>query len=223
MKKSDVLNKVIHLLCLLPLVLVFGSAVATLLGFSSTLGFVASTAPLDNVAMAVFTAMLAVTPVTILTGWQWVQPVKRTLALYAFSYSMIHFVIFSGAFGFMPAAVVAGAFGNAMLAAGSIALLGMVPLALTSNRFAMRTMKRNWKRLHYLTYGIAVFIIAHLFFLGVAFPWAVLFTVLLGMRIPPIRRAIVNTRKKMVSGWQKWGRAVPQPQMAHAQMSEAQS
>ncbi len=212
MKKSDKLNTLIHAVCLVPLFLVFGSALWTVFGFASTLGFVASTANLTNAAMWTFTAMLAVTPITILTGWQWIQPIKRTLALYAFSYSMIHFIIFSGGFGFVPAAVLSGAFANAMLMTGTVALFGMVPLALTSNRWAMRKMKKNWKRLHYLTYGVAIFIIAHLVFLGQGLPWAILYTVLLGMRVPPVRRFIVKMRKKVVQAWSgRKNRPSPQP------------
>ena len=184
----------LHALCLLPLVIVFSIALATIMGASTTLGFVSAAAFLTDGAMLAFTAMLAMTPITILTGWRWPQTLKRPLGLYAFAYSAIHFLIFSGGFGFAPAAVAGGAFATAMLAAGSIALLGFVPLALTSNRWSMRTLGRNWKRLHMLTYGIALFIIIHLVFLGQGLLWAVIFTLLLAIRIPPVRRAIISWR-----------------------------
>ena len=81
-----------------------------------------------------------------------------------------------------------------MLATGGIALFAMIPLAITSNRWSMRLLGRNWKRLHMLVYGIAILLIAHLFFLGQALPWAILFTVLLIVRLPPVRQAIVSWR-----------------------------
>ena len=186
----------VHALGLLPLIVIFGLALQTTLGFTTTLGFVENAAFLADAAMIMFTAMFAMTPIAILTGWRWPPPLKRPLALYAFAYSMIHFLIFSGGFGFVPLATAAGAFANAMLATGTIALFGMLPLALTSNRWSMKKLGQNWKRLHYLTYAIAIFIVAHLFFLGQALPWAILYTVLLAVRVPPIRRAIVNWRKQ---------------------------
>lgn len=184
----------LHALCLLPLVVVFAIALLTIAGFSTTLGFVSATTFLTDGAMFAFAAMLVMTPITILTGWRWPQTLKRPLGLYAFAYSAIHFLIFSGGFGFAPVAIASGAFATAMLAAGSIALIGFIPLALTSNRWSMRMLGRNWKRLHMLTYAIALFIIVHLFFLGQALPWAIVFTLLLAIRIPPIRKTIIRWR-----------------------------
>ncbi|MEM7110863.1 MAG: ferric reductase-like transmembrane domain-containing protein [Chloroflexota bacterium] len=200
-KLSPLLNDatgqyLVHILGLLPLIIVFGFALQTLLGMATTLSFVAGAGLLADVAMIAFTAMLAMTPIAIVTGWQWPNRLRRPLALYAFAYSMIHFLIFSGGFGFAPVAIAAGAVANAMLATGTIALLGMVPLALTSNLWSMKKLGKNWKQLHYLTYPIAILIIAHLYFLGGALPWAILYAVLLGVRIPPVRRAIVNWRKR---------------------------
>ena len=192
----DLGQSIVHILGLLPLVIVFGFALQTWVGAATTLSFVASAGLLADVAMIAFTAMLAMTPISIVTGWRWPNLLRRPLALYAFAYSMIHFLIFSGGFGFAPVAIAAGAFANAMLATGTIALFGMVPLALTSNRWSMKRLGQDWKRLHYLTYPIAIFIIAHLVFLGGALPWAILYAVLLGVRIPPVRRAIVNWRKQ---------------------------
>lgn len=210
MKKQHI-QALVHTVCLLPLIIVFGSAVMTLFGFSSTLAFVAGAGLLTDAAMIAFTAMLAVTPLMIFTGWSWPNPLRRPLALYAFAYSMIHFVIFSGGFGFVPVAVAGGAFANAMLTTGTIALLGMVPLALTSNKFSMKLMKRNWKKLHYVTYGVAVFTILHLLFLGTGFGWAALFTVLLGVRIPAVRKTIVQWRKQLLSNKRSRKVAVAQP------------
>ncbi|MGB1251464.1 MAG: ferric reductase-like transmembrane domain-containing protein [Candidatus Promineifilaceae bacterium] len=183
-----------HALCLLPLIIVFSSAILTLFGAGTTLSFVASAGILTNAALLAFTAMLAMTPISIVSGWRWPQGRKRPLALYAFAYSMIHFLIFSGGFGFAPLLTLSSTFSTAMLATGSIALIGMMPLALTSNKWSMRKLKRNWKRLHYLTYPVAIFIVAHLLFLGEALPVAVLYSLLLGIRIPSIRKAITDWR-----------------------------
>ena len=159
----------LHTFWLLPLTVVFGMAASTVMGFSTTLGFVSMTAFLSDASLLTFTAMLAMTPIMIMTGWRWPQRLKKPLGLYAFSYSGIHFIIFSGGFNFQPADIISGAVSTAMLAAGSIAFLGLMPLAITSNRWSMQLLGRNWKRLHRLTYVVAIFILLHLFFLRAGF------------------------------------------------------
>ncbi len=43
-----------------------------------------------------------------------------------------------------------------------IALMMTMPLLLTSNRWAIRKLWKNWKRLHRLAYGIVIFVILHI-------------------------------------------------------------
>ncbi|GBR07708.1 sulfite oxidase subunit YedZ [Gluconobacter frateurii NRIC 0228] len=46
---------------------------------------------------------------------------------------------------------------------GMAALTLLLPLALTSNRFSMKRLKRGWKRLHRLVYGAAILAGIHFF------------------------------------------------------------
>ncbi|GBR58039.1 sulfite oxidase subunit YedZ [Gluconobacter thailandicus F149-1 = NBRC 100600] len=46
---------------------------------------------------------------------------------------------------------------------GMVALAFLLPLALTSNRFSMKRLKRSWKRLHRFVYGAAVLAGIHFF------------------------------------------------------------
>ncbi|WP_233453302.1 protein-methionine-sulfoxide reductase heme-binding subunit MsrQ [Gluconobacter thailandicus] len=46
---------------------------------------------------------------------------------------------------------------------GMAALALLLPLALTSNRFSMKRLRRGWKRMHRLVYGAAVLAGIHLF------------------------------------------------------------
>lgn len=45
------------------------------------------------------------------------------------------------------------------------ALMLSLPLALTSNQFMMRKLKRRWKTLHQLVYPIAILVILHYWWL----------------------------------------------------------
>lgn len=46
---------------------------------------------------------------------------------------------------------------------GFIAWLLLLPLAITSNNFSMRKLGRRWKKLHWLTYPIAILIVWHFY------------------------------------------------------------
>lgn len=192
--REQVIDLGMHAVSLLPLLFILQSATMTLLGFSTTLGFVASAGILAIAAQWGFTALLAMTPLHIVTGWRWPLRAKKPLALYTFAYAILHFIVFSGGFSFAPLATLIGSVSSAMLLTGTLALLLMIPLAATSTRWAMKKLGRNWKRLHYLTYVIAVFIVLHLIFLGVGLPWVILYSVLLGIRIPAVRKRIVAWR-----------------------------
>lgn len=45
---------------------------------------------------------------------------------------------------------------------GLIAMWLSIPLTLTSSSWAMRRLGKNWKRLHRLVYGVALFTILHI-------------------------------------------------------------
>jgi len=42
-----------------------------------------------------------------------------------------------------------------------VGFIGMFILAITSNNFSVRLLKRNWKRLHYLTYPVLFAVLLH--------------------------------------------------------------
>ena len=182
----------------IPILAIFISGLLTVLGVTSSLTFVGTSAILTDGSMLAFTAMLAMTPITIVTGWQWPQMLKRPLGLLAFFYSFLHFLVFASAFSFLPGAVLAGGTANAMLLFGTIAFLLFIPLALTSNRWSMKKLGKNWKRLHYLVYFIAAAIFLHLLFLGTGLDFAILFPLLLFIRIPVVRKTIVRWRKSFI-------------------------
>ena len=190
----------IHWLAPIPLLLVLGSALLTIFGPAGALAFLDTSAILTDASHVLFTLMLACTPLTILFGWRWTQPLKKPLALFAFLYSAAHFIIFAAAFDFAILGTLAGATGNLMLLTGTLALLLMIPLAMTSNRWSMKRLGKWWKKLHWLTFAIAGLIMLHLLFLGQGIVTIPLYIILLGVRIPPIRRAIIGWRTGRTPG-----------------------
>ncbi len=140
-------------------------------------------------ALLFFVLSLVVTPFQKLTGWRELVAGRRWLGLYGFFYLVVHFTIFvvfdrGGSLSSTWHEIVMRRY----LQLGSIALLLLVPLAVTStDRMISRLGPRRWKRLHRLSYVATTLGVIHYILLvksdirqPVAF--AVVLTGLLGYR-----------------------------------------
>ncbi len=84
---------------------------------------------------------------------------------------------------------------------GFTALMILLPLAITSNQWSMRQLKKNWKRLHRLVYLAGILVIIHFVWLvksDVREPLAygAVLALLLALRLPPVRRRLSSWRNK---------------------------
>lgn len=108
-------------------------------------------------------ATLAVTPLRLLfrrQGWTaWLVRRRRDLGVASFAYAAGHTVVYLVRKA-SPDIVLAELSAPYILA-GWIALALFVPLAVTSNDIAVRTLKRSWKRLHRLVYPAAILTFLH--------------------------------------------------------------
>ena len=155
-------------------------------------------------------ATLTVTPLYTLTGWRDILPRRRALGLYAFMYASLHLLVFIGLdYGFYLSRVLNLILGKVYLLVGTLALLLLIPLAFTSFDYFIRTMGKNWKRLHWLIYPAAIVAVLHyalaqkgnLFTLRgnilKPFLWGLYILLLFVLRLPPVRRWISGTRRKL--------------------------
>ncbi|MEM7029890.1 MAG: ferric reductase-like transmembrane domain-containing protein [Chloroflexota bacterium] len=186
----------VHGLALIPMVVLLGAATMTIFGALTPLGFVAAAGELGDLTLILFSAMLACTPLNIVFGWKWPLRLKRPLGLYTFMYAAIHYLVFVAGFQFNLGAALGATAASNMLLFGFLGLALMAPLALTSNKWSMRKLGRKWKRLHMVTYAVAIFIALHMLFLGQGAITVPLYVLLLGVRIPSIRRKIVTWRQR---------------------------
>lgn len=150
---------------------------------------------LGKAAIATLVASYAITPITTLTGWRWHVVLRRDFGLWTFAFAFTDLVL---AAALDPGGWRMGVAGTAGLAAGTMATLLLVPLALTSNRWSMRLLGRDWKRLHLLIYPVFALVAVHLHFIGSpAFAMAFLaVTTGLGLlRLRPVERFIVRARR----------------------------
>lgn len=113
-------------------------------------------------------AVLAVTPLRQVTGWNWLAKHRRTLGLFAFGYLMLHWL----AYALLDVQLNWGDLVKDLtkrpyIMIGMAALLLMIPLALTSTRDSIRRLGgKRWNRLHMLIYPVAILGVIH-FWLGV--------------------------------------------------------
>lgn len=149
-----------------------------------------------RIALIWFLLSLACTPAVTLLGFNPALKVRRALGLYAFFYAVLHFLTFSVLDYRLDLPQIFDLLvSKRYLIAGSLALLILTALALTSSQQALRVLGRAWRRLHQLAYPGAALVILHYLWAakpGTPGPYiyaAVLFVLLL-LRVPPIRRWI---------------------------------
>jgi methionine sulfoxide reductase heme-binding subunit len=153
-------------------------------------------------AIVLLLAGLACTPANTITGFRKVLTVRKTLGLWAFFYACLHllnFVVLNYFFDFQ-AIVQDALLTKPYILAGLGALLILVPLAITSTRGWMRRLGRNWKRLHRFVYAAGILAVLHFLWQAKAAArfepllYALVLALLLILRIPALRRAIVALR-----------------------------
>jgi sulfoxide reductase heme-binding subunit YedZ len=151
-------------------------------------------------ALLFLTLSLSITPLHIITGWNPLIRVRRTLGLYAFMYAALHFLTFSGLdYGFNLQWIIPEITEKPYIIVGLLALSILIALALTSTKGWQRRLRRNWKRLHRLVYAASLLVIVHYIWLvknhqGEPWVWGAAVVFLLVMRIPSVRRTVVNWR-----------------------------
>jgi sulfoxide reductase heme-binding subunit YedZ len=150
---------------------------------------------------------LAVTPLRRLTKWNEVIKLRRMLGLFAFFYGTLHmltWVIFIHLFD--PWAVMLQDIGERpFITVGMATWLILFSLAITSNQFSIRKLKRRWQSLHRLAYVAALGGVIHFWWLvkaDITLPrrWAAVLVVLLGVRLwwAAQKRGVLPKRRKDV-------------------------
>ena len=137
---------------------------------------------------------LAVTPLRKLTGWNWLLRFRRMLGLFAFFYALLHFMTYAGLDQrFDLAVIIEDIAERPYITIGMIALLLLLPLALTSTNGMMRRLGKRWQKLHRLVYVIAILGVWHFYWQVKldtleALIYAGILAVLLGFRLLVWRR-----------------------------------
>ena len=129
---------------------------------------------------------LCVTPLRRITGLHWLVRLRRMLGLFAFAYAAAHFMWLDQFFDWR--AIARDILERPFITVGFAAFVLLLPLAATSNAFAIRRLGgRRWQALHRSVYAIAIMGVVHFWWLVKAdvlapLVYALILAALLGAR-----------------------------------------
>lgn len=163
----------------------------------------AMTLRMGKAAIIMLTLSLACTPANTIFGWKQALTLRRPLGLYAFFYVCLHLTVFVWLdYGFMMRLIVEEIILRRYAVVGFVAFLLLIPLVVTSTKDAQRRLGKRWKSLHKLVYLVGVLAVIHyLWLVKNAYTQPLIFAVviafLLLVRVDPLRRLFLTTRRRI--------------------------
>lgn len=147
-------------------------------------------------ALIILLITLAMTPLQQLTRWGGWVAVRRQLGLWSFTYAMLHmsgYVLFIA--GLRLESILRDLSERPYIIVGALGLVGLLVLAVTSNRFSIRRLGAKWKALHRAVYIILPLALLHMLWVVRAdlaewLAYALTGGVLLMMRISVVARGL---------------------------------
>lgn len=111
---------------------------------------------------------LCMTPLRVISGLHWLIRLRRMLGLFTFFYSTLHFVSFIGLdHAFSVDTIARDIVRRPYTSLGLAAFLLILPLAATSNQWALRRLGgRKWQEVHRNIYLIAILACLHYLWLS---------------------------------------------------------
>jgi len=147
-------------------------------------------------ALVLLLVTLSMTPVQKLTGWAGWIAIRRQLGLWCFAYVVLHlsgYLVFILGLDWSQLGVELSK--RPYIIVGSLGFLGLLALAVTSNRYSQRRLGGRWKKLHRLVYVILGLGLLHMLWIVRADlkEWAIYASIgalLLMLRAPSVMRRI---------------------------------
>jgi sulfoxide reductase heme-binding subunit YedZ len=151
---------------------------------------------------------LAMTPLNTFFGWRGAIRLRKPAGLWAFGFAAVHLTYY---FYEYELTMLVWPIQQFYLILGFLGFGILSALAITSNKWAMQQLKKNWKRLHRLVYLAGILIAFHAMLATQAskrialrdpdvLPELILYflllIVLLAVRIPLVRRVLLDVGRK---------------------------
>jgi sulfoxide reductase heme-binding subunit YedZ len=171
---------------------------------------------LGRAAINMLVLSLAITPVITLTGWRKLSKHARALGLYTFFYFSLHFLTFAVLdYGLNFREIFKLMIEKPFIIIGSTAGLILLALASTSFKYWMKRLGKRWKKLHRLVYLVGALAVLHNAMAlkgsltnlsgNIVRPLVlgVLISLLLVLRIPPVKRWVSSLRSRVGVAWRQ--------------------
>lgn len=105
--------------------------------------------------LQVLIASLCITPLRRFAGVNLIK-FRRALGLIAFFYIVLHLSVWLFLDVRIPRQILADIYKRPYITLGMVGFVLLIPLALTSNRWSIRRLGANWRRVHWLVYPAVV-------------------------------------------------------------------
>ena len=189
----------VFLACLVPAALVVGDA----FDVTGRLGANPVEEILDrfgNWGLRFIMIALAVTPLRRVSGWNWLTRFRRMLGLFAFFYTLMHFLTWLILDqGVLWSAILEDIAERPFITLGFAALVILTAMTVTSTNGMRRRLGKAWQRLHYGAYAVGILGVWHYWWqvkndIREPLIYAAILAVLLGIRLWYWHRKVLQTR-----------------------------
>lgn len=155
---------------------------------------------LGEIALQLLVIGLCITPLRRHLGVNLLK-FRRAIGLLAFIYVALHLLVWLVLDVGILSQIWADVIKRPYITIGMAAFVLMLPLAATSNNWSVRALGPAWRRLHQLTYVIAVLGAVHYIWLAKGFQieplvYLVVILGLIALRLPDLRRTWIGTRTR---------------------------
>lgn len=162
-RRLRILKFLIYVACLMPLSWLFYAALNDQLGANP---IEVVTRRLGEWGLQLLLVTLCMTPLRDILKQPWPIQIRRLLGLFAFFYVIVHFITYLWLDQFFDwPEIWKDILKRPFITFGMLSVLGLLPLALTSNRFSQRRLGGRWRKLHQLIYPIAILAVLHFYWL----------------------------------------------------------
>lgn len=146
---------------------------------------------------------LSLTPLTKLTRWKGFTLIRRQLGLWTLAYAVAHLFCYAVfILGLDLSRLGSEIVRRPYIIVGMLALLGLIIMAVTSNKWSMRKLGKRWKTVHKIVYVVLGLGLLHFLWVVRADmeQWALYAAVgalLMILRLPPIARQLPKVRQRL--------------------------
>jgi sulfoxide reductase heme-binding subunit YedZ len=157
------LKVLVFSLCLLPLVWLSYALFTDQLGANP---IEVVTRRLGEWGLQLLIVTLCMTPLKDLLQKPWPIQLRRMLGLFSFFYLLLHLFSYLWMDQFFDwLAIWTDIKKRPFITVGMLSFLGLIPLAVTSNKWSQRRLGRKWRQLHLLVYPITILAVLHFYML----------------------------------------------------------